>query len=423
MVVDKLIAEFKRSRSWFTELTPWLTLSLCALTLLCWPARVGLLKAGQKLPFFGVLFFPLNQTFGQVLLFLAVILVLGSYAEHFLGHWKFLLIMIVHWILIGVILQTHFKLYQNSDVSLFLSMIIVGISVVAVLKAEPAPWWIQIPGAILAYIPLRDVWIGIISANATSWFWLALIGFATSIFFAFFLSRDKKRPDNKPLMIPWGTLGISTMLIVVYGIELFLSKFISGASFVSINVIDEVDPLTLVNSFSEALRQALISPFLHLSIMHLSANIIGLLVSGIVVERFFGVWRMLIIYFITGFGSALIAALWNLWLPFGSLNINTVGVGASGAIYGLFGAGLVYCLFAKNLAIGTKALFYYRGAAGIELMVQGLLTNKLVSEVADDEHLYGFLLGLLLGSALVVGHHICHRAIPLPGLTDSHSNE
>lgn len=78
------------------------------------------------------------------------------------------------------------------------------------------------------------------------------------------------------------------------------------------------------------------SGFLHLSIIHIAANMISLLLIGVQLEKFMGTARFTGVYFVSMLGGAA-AVLW-----FG--DIHTLTAGASGAIYGLLGALLVIVL-------------------------------------------------------------------------------
>lgn len=72
--------------------------------------------------------------------------------------------------------------------------------------------------------------------------------------------------------------------------------------------------------------------FMHGSIAHLLFNMYALFIVGSEVERITGTKKFLLIYFICGFTASLASLYFNLFV---------VGVGASGAIFGLFGYSLV----------------------------------------------------------------------------------
>ena len=106
--------------------------------------------------------------------------------------------------------------------------------------------------------------------------------------------------------------------------------------------------------------------FLHASLLHIALNMIVLYWCGTVVERALGTWRFLLIYFVSGIAGSAGALLFS--GPF------AVTVGASGAIYGIFGALLIL----EYRATGTFA-----GPA------LGLIVINLGAVVRDPEHLVG----------------------------------
>lgn len=73
---------------------------------------------------------------------------------------------------------------------------------------------------------------------------------------------------------------------------------------------------------------ALISTvFVHLEIFHVAFNLYWLWILGVVLERTIGAWRYFFFFLIAGFVSSAM----QMWLGGG------VGIGASGALYGIFG--------------------------------------------------------------------------------------
>lgn len=72
--------------------------------------------------------------------------------------------------------------------------------------------------------------------------------------------------------------------------------------------------------------------FLHGHFLHLAVNMYALYASGGELEEILGWKKFLIVYFLSGVGGAILSLYWNLFV---------IGVGASGAIFGLFGFTLV----------------------------------------------------------------------------------
>lgn len=125
------------------------------------------------------------------------------------------------------------------------------------------------------------------------------------------------------------------------------------------------------------------SMFLHGGVIHLMLNCLGLVLASTFIEPAIGKWRFIAIYILSGlFGS--IASIW--WYE------NTVSVGASGAIFGIFGATLgllftnAYSRSSKKQILSSIAIF-----VGINL-VWGISGG-----VDNAAHIGGLLSGFLIG--------------------------
>jgi membrane associated rhomboid family serine protease len=72
--------------------------------------------------------------------------------------------------------------------------------------------------------------------------------------------------------------------------------------------------------------------FLHGGLVHLAFNMYALFSLGSTWEQYIGWKKFRLVYFVCGFAAGIVSAWWNLF---------TIGVGASGAIFGMFGYTLV----------------------------------------------------------------------------------
>ncbi len=130
----------------------------------------------------------------------------------------------------------------------------------------------------------------------------------------------------------------------------------------------------------------LTSMFLHGGIMHLFLNIYGLVIAAIFVESILGRKKHFILYILSGLCGSL-ASIW--WYP------NTISVGASGAIFGLYGAILGLLLtnaFPKN---GKKGILIMIGIyVGINLLW------GLTGGIDNAAHIGGLLSGAIIGIIL-----------------------
>ncbi|KAL5166313.1 RHOMBOID-like protein 1 [Glycine soja] len=128
--------------------------------------------------------------------------------------------------------------------------------------------------------------------------------------------------------------------------------------------------------------------WLHGGVFHLVANMFGLLVVGIQLEKEFGFVLIGLLFVISGFGGSLLSALFI---------GEKVSVGASGALFGLLGGMLSelltnWSLYEKKLG----ALFTYVFVIAINLAV-GVLPH-----VDNFAHIGGFLSGFLLGFVFLI---------------------
>ena len=123
--------------------------------------------------------------------------------------------------------------------------------------------------------------------------------------------------------------------------------------------------------------------FLHAGIMHLIFNMMALYILGRDIERFYGPKKYLFIYFISGLvGSA-----------FSFLLVSNTSVGASGAIFGLFGANL-YLYFVNPHA--------YKRIFGTDFLIL-IGINLVISFVRPNIDVVGHIAGLITGFIAAFG--------------------
>lgn len=130
----------------------------------------------------------------------------------------------------------------------------------------------------------------------------------------------------------------------------------------------------------------LTSAFLHGGLMHIVFNMYALKVMGCEVEYVYGKARYLIVYLISAFGGNILSYIFN---P------NSISVGASGAIFGLLGAMLVFGIKHKNRI----------GKAYIMSLVKVVLINMIIGITVSNIDNAGHIGGLLFGAiaAFLVG--------------------
>jgi rhomboid protease GluP len=136
----------------------------------------------------------------------------------------------------------------------------------------------------------------------------------------------------------------------------------------------------------------LFSNYVHVGVIHIGFNMWCLWNLGFLAERIFDPWTYALVYTATGAAGSLASA-WG--------HPHVVGVGASGAIFGLAGA-LIAALYLGNLPIPRAAL---RGTLKSLLSFAGynLLFGAVIPGIDNLAHIGGFLTGLALGAALAGG--------------------
>jgi membrane associated rhomboid family serine protease len=136
----------------------------------------------------------------------------------------------------------------------------------------------------------------------------------------------------------------------------------------------------------------LTSMFLHGGLIHLLMNGYILFIFGNVIEQELGRLRFVAIYLATGlFASAASYAL----APLTVAALGTPSVGASGAIYGLFGA-----FFAYNWRRRELAFYAARVRSAMTLIVLNLVFTFALSNVIDwRAHVGGLVAGVVAGFA------------------------
>jgi membrane associated rhomboid family serine protease len=125
--------------------------------------------------------------------------------------------------------------------------------------------------------------------------------------------------------------------------------------------------------------------FLHGGLIHIGVNMMSLFFLGRFIEFALGSWRMLAVYVV----SLVVSGLGVVF--FSSPDVATVG--ASGAIFGLFGA-----LFAIGFKLGKPGMELVR--ANIGILALNLIITFTVPQISWQEHVAGLLAGFALTYAI-----------------------
>jgi rhomboid protease GluP len=179
-----------------------------------------------------------------------------------------------------------------------------------------------------------------------------------------------------------------TPLLIYANVAVYLLMVFKGLGFATFKSADllawgaNYKPLTMHGAWWRLLS----STFLHGGIMHLLANMYGLIFVGIFLEPIMGKTKYLLAYLISGL-LASCASIW--WYD------ATVSVGASGAIFGLYGVFLALLLtktfhpaFAKSFLMSTLIF------VGFNLLM------GFTGGIDNAAHIGGLISGFIIGLAL-----------------------
>ena len=173
-----------------------------------------------------------------------------------------------------------------------------------------------------------------------------------------------------------------TIILVAANVLVYICTSLVGGSFIETDyeVMRTFGQYNL-NVFEGQYWQLISSMFVHADIIHIGLNMLFLIIFGLRAEELFTTEEYFFVYMLSGIAGNIMTLF--LMSPY------TVSIGASGAIFGMYGAGLIYMrkTFGQSIA---GALLY----AFLLLM---LSTGIGVNIVA---HFGGLAAGLIIGYAL-----------------------
>jgi rhomboid protease GluP len=190
--------------------------------------------------------------------------------------------------------------------------------------------------------------------------------------------------DFVTTMTPREGFGATPVLIEI-NILVFMIMVIAGLGFISFSASDLLHwganfrPAT---TKGQAWR-LVTNMFLHGGVMHLLFNMYGLMFVGIFLEPVLGLLKYVVIYLVTGLVASL-ASIW--WYP------ATVSVGASGAIFGLYGVFFAALLLKVYPTEFSKAFLW----STIAFIGYNLLFG-LVGGIDNAAHIGGLVTGFVIG--------------------------
>lgn len=171
------------------------------------------------------------------------------------------------------------------------------------------------------------------------------------------------------------SLKLCAAIVAVFILQIVFS------SFTDFFILDE-------SSWREPWR-FITSIFLHGGVVHLLYNLLALVIFGLILEKFIGSFKFLIVFLITGILANLI-----------SVNFYSSSLGASGAIFGVIGALIILRPTMPVWAFGLPMPIFLAGilwGAGDLLGAYGFLAGKPMDNTGNIAHLSGMFFGFLFG--------------------------
>ncbi len=141
--------------------------------------------------------------------------------------------------------------------------------------------------------------------------------------------------------------------------------------------------------------------FLHAGVLHLLMNMIVFIYIGVLLEPFIGSIKFLMVYILSGIFASITSVVWNTGMA--------VGVGASGAIFGMYGFFIALLVFKYFDSKDRKGILI-----SILIFAGYNVMNGLVDEGVDNAaHIGGLIGGFIIGcinyidkSRLFKKHHL-----------------
>lgn len=180
---------------------------------------------------------------------------------------------------------------------------------------------------------------------------------------------------------------IWTPVLLAINILVFVAMVISGVSLWSPTPL-QVLPWGAnhgVLTLNGDVWRLLTCTFLHLGIIHLLVNMYALYILGPIVERVLQPTGYLVLYLLSGIGGSL-ASVW--WQPV------VTSAGASGAIFGVFGALMGFALRQKSTL--PPSIFVQLRNNGVMILVLNIILGLSVQSIDMAGHLGGLVVGFVV---------------------------
>jgi len=171
-----------------------------------------------------------------------------------------------------------------------------------------------------------------------------------------------------------------SLTIVAINVAVFVLGFAVGQQELQLRFANLVGEPGLIGVADGEYYRLLTAAFLHAGVLHLALNMFALAQLGPVLESALGRMRFLALYILAALGGSVLSFLLSPQFQF--------GVGASGAIFGLFGA---YYVVVRRMGGETRSI--------VTLLIINLVITFTIPIIDWRAHLGGLVVGSVIAAA------------------------
>ena len=186
-----------------------------------------------------------------------------------------------------------------------------------------------------------------------------------------YVTYDPRIPKHKTYL----TSFLIVLIISMYFIEVSLNAVYSDKTLIVLGA-----------KWNEGIRNGeywrfLSSTLLHGNLFHLFVNLAAIYIFGKEVESIFGTFRYLLVYLISSWGAGLLSFTLS----------QGISIGASGAIFGIIGALVIFFYRQQEKLSGAKLKF----KSMYTLVIINLLFGFMIPRIDNAGHIGGLLSGVI----------------------------
>jgi len=227
----------------------------------------------------------------------------------------------------------------------------------------------------------------------------------------------------KKTRITWVLTGSFVIIFVIQGLiepELFQQNvsfshmFRGGAKFIPFQAELGFSMYYFLNSPSDRWFTIITAMFTHNTMLHLLMNSVFILFIGMALEKKIGGMKFLFLFLLAGILGDIIGGMVG-YIGFYSISKYSVGIGASGALFGLMGCYFYMypndrVWFFLNAPVWAFVLVYLLYNVFMFVLLRGQITSGS-TYISYEGHIAGLVAGIIVG---VVYKHTTGLKAPLP---------